>query len=77
MAAEVDPYTKRISIAVPVNIYNRLNKTLQWGERNRILLRLIEWMLDKIDNHGKDALILLLRESDLNDLLKMGLDSKE
>lgn len=77
MTKEKDPYTKRVSIAVPTPIYERLNTTLQWGERNRILVRLIEWMLDKIEAHGKEALILLLRESDLNDLLSMGLTKKE
>lgn len=66
--------TRRISIQVPEELYQRLGRCFEWGERNRALLRLIEWVCEKIEKHGKDALIIFLREDEFDKLVKMTKD---
>lgn len=67
-----DPYNHRLSIVVPNDLYDRFYKQFEWGERNRVLVKVIEWIVNKIDEHGRDALFLLLREGDLDSLMKYG-----
>lgn len=71
-----DPYNKKISILVPMELYNRMTNCLEWGERNKVFLRVFEWMIEKIEKHGTEALILLLRENDMQKLVDMGIQKE-
>lgn len=62
---------RRVSIQVPEELYQRLNKAFEWGERNRVLTNVLEWLCEKIEKHGKNALIILLREETFEELLTM------
>lgn len=66
------PHFRRVSIQVDEELYQRLNKLFEWGERNRVLVNVLEWVCEKIEAHGKNALVVLLREKDFNELLAMG-----
>lgn len=68
-----DPYNKKISILVPMPLYNRMTNCLEWGERNKVFLRVFEWVVEKIEKHGVEALALLLREDDMQKLVDMGI----
>lgn len=65
-----DPYTRKLGILIPVELYERVNKCFEWGERTRVLTRLLEWVVEKVEKHGKEALIILLREDKFEALLK-------
>lgn len=62
---------RRISIQVDEELYQRVNKLFEWGERNRVLVKVLEWLCEKIEKHGKNALIILLREENFNELITM------
>lgn len=72
-----DEHYKRIAVLVPIELYHRMNRCFEWGERNRTLVRMIEWLCEKIETHGQSALMLILREGHLDDLVKKGLSSLE
>lgn len=65
-----EPYRK-ISIQVPEELYERLQKNFEWGERNRVLNKVLVWVCDKVERHGSNALIILLREDEFEALLQM------
>lgn len=62
---------RRISIQVDEELYQRLNRLFEWGERNRVLVNVLEWLCEKIEKHGKNALIILLREETFEELITM------
>lgn len=64
-------YTKKICFDLPIDTYNRLDKVLAWGERNRVMVHIVEWMLEKIDKHGQIALLLFLRNGDLSSICNL------
>lgn len=63
---------RRISIQVDEELYQRVNHLFEWGERNRVLVNVLEWLCEKIEKHGKEALIVLLRDKHFEELVKMG-----
>lgn len=63
---------RRISIQVDEELYQRLSKCFEWGERNRVLTRMLEWLCEKVERHGKNALVVILREDDFGELVNMG-----
>lgn len=63
--------SRRIAIQVDEELYQRLNRLFEWGERNRVLVNILEWLCDKIEKHGKNALILVLREDNFDELVRM------
>lgn len=63
---------RKVGVIVPADLYDRLSRAFEWGERSRVLTRVLEWMCEKVEKHGKDALILFLREEDINAAVKMG-----
>lgn len=65
-----DPYTRKLGVLVPVDLYERINKCFEWGERTRVLNKVLEWVVEKIEKHGKGALVILLREDNFDELLK-------
>lgn len=65
------PTHRRITIQVTSDLYDRVWACFQWGERNRILVAMLEWLCDKVESHGNEALLLLLREQDFDSLVKM------
>lgn len=65
------PYYRKISIQVPEELYERLQKNFEWGERNRVLNRVLEWLCEKIEKHGSNALAVLLREDKFEALVQM------
>lgn len=62
---------RRISVQVDEELYQRINKLFEWGERNRVLVKVLEWLCEKVEKHGKNALIILLREDNFNELITM------
>jgi hypothetical protein len=40
---------RRVSIQVDEELYQRLNKLFEWGERNRVLVNVLEWLCEKIE----------------------------
>lgn len=75
MAMKNEDHYRKIGILIPVELYNRLNKCFEWGERTRVLTNILEWTCDKIEKHGSTALIAFLREKDFGKLVNMGLQS--
>lgn len=65
------PNYRRISIQVDEELYQRLNRNFEWGERNRVLVNVLEWLCEKIEKHGHNALIVLLREDKFDELVSM------
>lgn len=63
---------RRISIQVDEGLYQRLSGCFEWGERNRVLTRMLEWLCEKVERHGKNALVVILREDDFGELVNMG-----
>lgn len=63
---------QRITVTVPRSLYQRLLNNFEWGERGRIISLVLNWICDKVEAHGKNALVLLLREGDLDELVRMG-----
>lgn len=63
---------RRISIQVDEELYQRLSNCFEWGERNRVLTRMLEWLCEKVERHGKNALVVILREDDFGELVNMG-----
>lgn len=72
-----DPYNRKISILLPEDLAVRLDRLFERGERNKVMVRVISWMCDKIERFGNDALILFLREDDLGKVVKMGAEEKD
>lgn len=66
-----EPLQKKISILLPIDTYKRLDKLFERGERNRVVVNVLDWMCGKIERHGKDALIIFLREKDFDDVVRM------
>lgn len=62
---------RRISIQVDEELYQRLNRLFEWGERNRVLVNVLEWLCEKIERHGRNALVVLLREDKFDELVAM------
>ena len=52
-------------------LYQRLNRLFEWGERNRVLVNVLEWLCEKIEKHGRNALVVLLREDKFDELVTM------
>lgn len=71
-----DSHYKKISILLPNDTYERLNKLFERGERNRVVVNVLDWMCEKIERHGRDALIVFLREKDFNEVVRLGLAEK-
>lgn len=67
-----DPYYKKISLLIPNDTYERLNALFERGERNRVMVNVIDWMCDKIETHGRAALIVFLREKDFGEIVELG-----
>ena len=65
------PNYRRISIQVDEELYQRLNRLFEWGERNRVLVNVLEWLCEKIERHGRNALVVLLREDKFDELVTM------
>ena len=65
------PDYRRISIQVDEELYQRLNHLFEWGERNRVLVNVLEWLCEKIERHGRKALVVLLREDKFDELVRM------
>lgn len=65
------PDYRRISIQVDEELYQRLNRLFEWGERNRVLVNVLEWLCEKIEHHGRKALVVLLREDKFDELVRM------
>ena len=65
------PNYRRISIQVDEELYQRLNRLFEWGERNRVLVNVLEWLCEKIERHGHNALVVLLREDKFDELVTM------
>lgn len=63
--------SRRISIQVDEELYQRLQKCFEWGERNRVLVRVLTWLCEKIEKYGQNALVVLLREDKFDSLVKM------
>lgn len=63
---------RRISVQVDEALFQRLNRCFEWGERNRVLTRMLEWLCEKVELHGKNALVVILREDDFGELVVMG-----
>lgn len=72
-----DPYNRKISILLPEDLAIRLDRLFERGERNKVMVRVISWMCDKIERFGNEALILFLREDDLGKVVKMGAEEKD
>lgn len=66
-----EPLVRKISIVIPQPLYKRLDSLFERGERNRVLNRVIEWVCEKIETHGKEALIVLLREENFDSLVAL------
>lgn len=62
---------RRVSIQVDEELYQRLNRLFEWGERNRVLVNVLEWLCEKIEKHGRNALVILLREETFDELITM------
>lgn len=62
---------RRVSIQVDEELYQRLNRLFEWGERNRVLVNVLEWLCEKIERHGRNALVVLLREDKFDELVTM------
>lgn len=62
---------RRVSIQVDEELYQRLNRLFEWGERNRVLVNVLEWLCEKIEKHGRNALVILLREKTFDELITM------
>lgn len=69
------PDYRRVSIQVDEELYQRVNKLFEWGERNRVLVKVLEWLCEKIELHGRNALIILLREETFDELITMRKDN--
>lgn len=67
-----DKLTHKLGIIIPIDLYNRLSRCFEWGERTRVITRILEWTCEKVEKHGKEALIVFLREGDLSELVCMG-----
>lgn len=65
------PNYRRVSIQVDEELYQRLNRLFEWGERNRVLVNVLEWLCEKIEKHGRNALVVLLREDKFDELVTM------
>lgn len=74
---KADPYNRRLSIVVPNDLYEKFYKHFEWGERNRVMVKVIEWIVNKVDEYGRDALFLLLRDGDLDQLVKLSQDQTQ
>lgn len=68
------PHYRRITVQLTEEQYQKLTDIFEWGERGRVLSNLIDWICDKVDIHGKKALIILLREKKFEELLTMKKD---
>ena len=68
------PDYRRISIQVDEELYQRLNHLFEWGERNRVLVNVLEWLCEKIERHGRKALVVLLREDKFDELVRMRIE---
>lgn len=71
-----EPYTKKISLILPIDTYKRLDKLFERGERNRVMVNVIDWMCGKIERYGKNALIIFLRDKDFDEAVRMGTGGK-
>lgn len=74
---KADPYNHRLSIVVPNDIYERFYSQFEWGERNKVLVKVVDWITHKVEEYGQDALFLLLRDGDLDQLIKLSKLPKE
>jgi len=63
--------SRRISTLVSEELYQRLQRNFEWGERNKVVHRVLEWLCEKIERHGRDALVLILREEDFTELANL------
>lgn len=72
-----EPLARKISIVIPQALYKRLDSLFERGERNRVLNRVIEWVCEKVESHGKEALIVLLREENFDSLVALHKKGKE
>ena len=66
-----DPYNKKISLILPIDTYKRLDKLFERGERNRVMVNVIDWMCDMIEKHGRAALIVFLRDKEFSSVVRM------
>lgn len=66
-----NPYQRKIGFLVTEELYNRFCRQFEWGERSKIFVRVIEWLTEKVEKHGKEALVVLLREENFDKLVKM------
>lgn len=68
MAKEKSEY--KIGVRISPELYKRLNKHFEWGEKSRIITHVLEWMCDKVEELGPGALMVFLRGGDLLDIIK-------
>ena len=67
---------RRLSLSISEELYQRLNNCFEWGEKNRVLTRVLEWVCDKVEQHGIGALLYLLREADIDNLANFKKDEE-
>lgn len=65
------PGMRQINIEVSEELYQRFNRCFEWGEKNRTLVKVLEWLCDKVERKGIHALLYLLRESNIDSLAKL------
>lgn len=63
-------YNRKVGFYVSEELYQRLNHLIEWGERTRVLTKLVEWLCDKIEKHGTSAYVVLLKEDEVDQLLE-------
>lgn len=68
------PDRRRISIDVSEDLYNRLNRVFEWGERNRALTGILEFVVRAMEEKGVEALAVFSRTGKYTDLLKKDSD---
>lgn len=65
-----DDFYRNLTVRVPNDFYDKLNETFEWGEKNRVILAVLEWVVEMIEKHGTEALIIFLRTKKYEDLIK-------
>lgn len=56
----VDEGMRRISIDVPEDLYQAIQRTFPWGTRNTILTNVLSWLVGRVEKHGIEVLGPLL-----------------
>lgn len=59
---------RRLSLDITEQLYDRLNKNFEWGERTKVVIGLLEYACDMVEKKGPEALAVFLRAGDFASL---------